>query len=407
MNERWTRRLCHAWLFLLPVSGACAVGTLSDRIVIDAGTQVTPDFLTTRSIANRGGLKLQPGDVLTYTRWSPGFASPGGDSKRHRYEPVTEIYRIPVREVDEEKGLLSAEEERLLAAVLTVQRLDWSDTAYDTANRSRTQFFSDLQNVLFLHRAKLWNALVGTLVIQRIGDPASGMSVVPVLQVETLCNALASDPAALNTFARAFINFKENADCNAGGPLLPRELTFMVQANLKTLLHAAATFDDANRDSRDEYFTNRSPSAQFNFASLERNGVRVARRDVLEADWTLREWEAANICRYGPKSSEAFVRRIRLVGGRRKLWISRGSEARPATYKVKTVLTEKESSRSISRISNGSFLEERAILNESALDELRMSDVDFIEWGRKDRPLLRRDSQVRAKPDGCYFPGTL
>lgn len=430
MNSGRISKRSHALfgvLALFLALAGCAVGRLSDRFVIDRMTRVTDadgqpvdlasdgDFLHVATVGQEGdqGMKLGPGAILTYVRWSPGFATPDKVSNPGlRYEPVSESYRIVLRHVDEGRGELRDEEERFLASVLTVHRRDWG--AFESGS------VAQLQPVLYRSRKLLWNALVDDLAIRRVGPgPEVGLVLLPTFRLEALCAAFKARTAKLldenetakaaivaadfTQFAKAFVPGGEG-ECTPGkGRIL--ELTAMPMGSLKSVIHGAAS-DDIPDNSESYYYAKGSLIniyTRFNFATAELNGVRVNRPDVPEAAWTLREWEDSGICRIPGQGKSPVIRRLLLTGGLRPLWISRGGHDPHATYRLVSVLTRDNAARKIERISNVGLFDERTVLDESALDILRMSDLKWIEWAIPGERVDRHRAWSTVQPSGCYF----
>jgi hypothetical protein len=412
-------------LVLILTFAGCTVGRLSDRILIDRMTQVTDavgqpialasknDFLHVLEVGEESerGMKLGAGTVLTYVRWSPGFATldkVAGFGLKH--EPASESYRIVLRKVDEDKGELRDDEERFLASVLTVHRLKW-----DFPQQFGATFIAQLRPVLYRFRKLLWNALVADLAVRRVGPgPSDGLDLLPTFKIEDLCTALkvhadhlpegdgkASAVAEITSFAKAFVPGGEGNCAPGKGRVL--ELTAMPMGTLKSVIHGAASTDFSD-DSDNFYFSqgSKNPYARFNFATAELNGARVDRREVPEADWTLREWEDSDICHI-VGGGKTVIRRVRLTRGIQPLWISRGGQDPKPTYRLVSILTPKRTGRWIERISQVGQFEDRAVLDESALDILRMSDLEWIDWAIPGKRVDRSKAQAAVQPSGCYF----
>lgn len=412
MNERWTRGIRHAVLFLLvPALGACAVGRLSDRIVIDVGTQVTDDqgspiiagapgdFLKTDSLLGGEGLKLLPGDVLTYTRWSPGLAE-AAILSRHTHEPTSDRHQISLRLIPAD-GHLASEEARFLSTILTTQRKNWKDAF----GNDPTSGVVAVSEVMDRNQVHLWNALVQNIVLMRLereipGSENLSRMLVAAIRMEALCNAIEKN-ADVQLFARAFLN-PTAQDCGSG-PGRASELTNPPEFPLSPLF-AAATASRTSSDLHPYFSTSSQAYVQFNFAEVERNGVRVDRRDGSEAKWTLHEWEQAGICKTQESGGAApVIRRIRLTGGRRKIWIHRGPGDPSPTYRLQLRLSQSTSSRWLERISDKTLFNDYAVLDQTALHILRMADVDFVEWGAPDVKGRHGREAVSVRPNGCRF----
>lgn len=430
MNERWMRVVYHALLLLLlPAMGACTVGRLSDRIVIDAGTRVTDqegetidvggtrmrkvgdkeviekDFLTTRNLADEGGLKLQPGDLLTYTRWSPGFASATDAVSFQTHEPTSDRHTIALRLISP-SGRLHPSEERFLGTILATQRQVWTESfPSDLSGR-----VDSLREVLDRNQINLWNELVQNISLVRVQStfPTSGrlsQVLVATIKMQALCRSLDTTPGSIDAelFAKAFIN-PTSRDCET------QEGTTKELSNLPELalspLYVASSSGPASDEINGYFITGNGSYVQFNFTEVERNGVRVDQRDGPAAKWTLREWEDSGICEDRDSDDKPVIRRIRLTSGRRKIWIHRDSNDPSPTYHLQVRLTKDTTRRWIERISERYAFEEEAVLDASALDVLRMSDLDFVEWGS---PSVvgrgHRREAVDVRPNGCRFLG--
>lgn len=415
MNERWTRGIRHALLFLLvPALGACAVGRLSDRIVIDAATQVTDgngepitvgapgDFLITGSHLDGDGLKLRPGDLLTYTRWSPGIAD-AATLSRHTHEPTSDRHEIALRLIPA-GGHLTSEEARFLSTILTTQRTNWKDAFGENPATG----VASVSGVMDRNQAHLWNALVQNITLLRLYReiPGSGdhsRVLVAAVRMQALCAAVEkhASQADAQLFAKAFVN-PTGQDCGAE-PGQARELTNPRETPLSPLFAAASTRRISD-DFHAYFLTSALAYVQFNFTEVERNGVRVDRRNGSEAQWTLREWEHSGICRPlregGPTP---VIRRIRLAGGRRKIWIHRDSGDPSPTYRLQLRLSQSDARRWIERISDETLFNEQVVLDQTVLDMLRMSDLDFVEWGSPNAKPRRVREAVSIRPTGCRF----
>jgi hypothetical protein len=415
MNERWTRGVRHALLFLLvPVLSACAVGRLSDRIVIDVATRVTAedgngDLLLASDLNQEAKIKLQPGDVLTYTRWSPGMTNADEAVSAQTHEPSSDQFSLALRFISP-TGRLSSEEARFLGTVLTTHRTDWSDTRLVS---EPGETIGDLQSIIERNQVKLWNNLVEEISLSRLERPfrpneaAKSKLLIVSISMQALCEALEDKQKDAKLFAQTFIDpGRDGCTPSSEAAKKTTELTNPPELLLSPLY--AATSASVKANDRHFYFVHGPGSyAQFNFTEIERNGVRVDRREGPEARWTLREWQDAGICKIrGDEKSvgELVIRRIRLIGGRRKIWINHGSEEDyQKTYHLKTRLTKETASRWIERISKEGTFADRAVLDQSALDVLRMSDLDFVEWGPKLVRKGHRREAVDVRPNGCRF----
>lgn len=423
MNERWTRGVRQALLFLLvAVLGACSVGRLSDRIVIDAGTQVTGEtgkvitigedgFLVTGSLLDGQGITLRPGDVLTYTRWSPGVADPKMQP-RQTHEPSSDRHLIALRHISEDvidAGRLTPEEARFLSTILTTQRTNWKN-AFE--GESFVEEVTAVSKILEQNQVHLWNALVKSIVLLRLDRKIPGLTnpsrvLIAAIRMRALCTAIEErgSPEDASRFAKAFIDPEAviNSEVPVCGPDPGRvsELTNPLEFPFSSFF-AATSAQKPPGDSHSYFITTSQAYVQFNFLQVERNGVRVDRRNGPEADWTLRDWEKAEICKAREKDSKPVIRRIRLTGGRRKIWIHRSPEDPKPTHRLQIRLSQGTSGRWIERIPDRSIVHQPAALDQEALALLRMSDLDFVEWGASNITGSWREA-VDVRPKGCSF----
>jgi hypothetical protein len=432
MNSGHISKRSHALfgvLVLFLALAGCAVGHLSDRIVIDRMTRVTDvngqpvpvgdpgDFLHTNDIAKKG-IALGPGDVLRYTRWSPGNAdSDLVASNGQTHEPTSDSYGIALRSVGAD-GYLHPDEERFLSSILTTQRLSWAFENYGAQDKlAQEVFLGEVQAALQRMQVPLWNSLVKNIQIRRFQQSSSAPFLAAMLDMKAVCNSMKKDvaPKDLGLFEQAYIH-PNTKSCDSVA-LSPAELManpwrlespFYAAVNIGEPIAQQTDINNPNNRIIRYFLLESGTYTQFNFVEAEINGVRVDDRSSPAANWTLREWEQSEVCRFQEDRNEfPVIRRIRLLDGRRKLWISRTNLDPPPTYQIITHFTSTDHRRRVERISLKFAYEDHAVLADSALDELRMADIDFIEWAYPNIKIDQPKAKAHVAPSGCTFPGTL
>jgi hypothetical protein len=420
MNSGRISKRSHAHfgvLALFLALAGCAVGRLSDRIVIDRMTRMT-------DANGQPVLFLRPGDILRYTRWSPGKAdSELVASEGQTHEPTSDSYEVALRRI-EASGHLYPNEERFLSSILTTQRLNWAFEKYEAPSQEAQKvFLGQVQAALYSMQVPLWNSLVKNIQVRRFQQGNSAPFLMVMLDMKAICNDMMGnvDPTNLKLFEKAYINPNADPnpnimDCDDGG-LPPTELManpwrlespFHAAVNIAKPISQQVDLNNPNGGAFRYFLLEAGVYTQFNFIEAEINGVRVDDRSSPAASWTLREWERSEVCRFQDDRKELpVIRRIRLLGGKRKLWISRTNLDPALTYQVITHLTSTDHSRRIERISLKYAYEDRAVLADPALDELRMADIDFIEWAYPKIQIDQPKAKAHVAPSGCTFPGTL
>jgi hypothetical protein len=339
----------------------------------DGGPEIEPgktgDFLAATSPADQfnddggeAGLHLKPGDVIYLRRWSPGVASPREETILNRTSPIASTDRVPLRKVREGSRLYDYEREFLINVLTTNRTKDFKEA-------------TALPAELLRNEAKLWNALVESLIVKRILGNSNDASLVLTARMPKLLSAIpqANPPLLIGDRDREISGIEE-----------------LNSSPYDSMDHATqnnSAFYDQETETR---------FALFNFLTVELNGVDVKAPAWEESQWTLQDWEDSEICYASTEAgdrSPVAIQWVLLATFREAVHVV--PEGSPkATHKIELSLSPDLRSRQLRRISKrrqGYYA-----IPESDLSRLTIRDVREISWRAPGKQRL-------TYPETCRF----
>ena len=241
------------------------------------------NLLNVGSVSDEQGLQLKPGDVIYLRRWSPGTGDLLQASRINRTSPPAFDSRNPLRHVkDGPDARLYDYEREFLINVLSVNR-------NDQLKLIDTQTKKDLVDALRSNKNEiaLWKALVDNLYVKRLAD-----DLVLTIRLSKVLAVLSEKHRGL------FITGQ--GDREVAGIETPAASPY------ETMVQSTQVNGNYYRDD----------SALFSFVTVELGGVTMTHPGKQESQWTLQDWEDAEICQAETLWGEApaSIRTIWLKG---------------------------------------------------------------------------------------------
>lgn len=305
------------------------------------------------------GADLHPGDVLYLRRWWPST----NDRTAHDLQwtgPLSVSERIPLRYVDETKGMLYPQERELLATILTTER----SKKFNELQKGAV--LRGLATALNTNERPLWNKLVEGMKVKRVKDGGDD-SLLLVVPIEQMCNALSPDHRAYfrctatdSPYAEAevvgitqpyaspweamlgagagqkeitanehYYTYQRGAvdstaanaptattPCNVGGDGQPpsSDPAIVSLQKRQTEMTAQIASLTARATTEKEVPALGKPWTTYNFVDVELNGIDMRDRGDAERRWTLADWDEAQICRSPDGVEVAHIAEVTFVG---------------------------------------------------------------------------------------------
>jgi hypothetical protein len=332
--------------------------TDNDGNPITLGDQAAGDFMVAAAASTPNtGLALKPGDVLYVRRWS------AGNRIENPLSPTHFIDRIPLRHVGAVARLTDAEEAFLLNLLVTNRQ-------------DNVQTFSNLPQAIRDREPAMWNDLVDSLRVKRIGTGGEPFRLTASVNLPNVLGAGFPEAAYFGSLQEVSID-------GIGTPLpsAPDALT-----------------ERQGSKKNDKYYIveRDSESRLFSFISAELGGIDIRNLGSEESQWTLRELQASGVCRvnaYGHVDVEPQIAAIRVPASYKRFWLDKRLLQ---THKVVRVLTPNERSSRLVPIGRFTWLA-TYVLPDEALDQLTVTDVSEIVW-RTDYGFI--DGPAHCQPRG-------
>lgn len=354
------------WGRALGVSGClfvlagCSTVPLPRRFPLSSVTSTLDikggEFLQAESISVEVGLQLKPGDVIYLRRWSAGVANPEEAVKLNRTTPPAFFDRVPLRHVPSGARLYDYEREFLIN-VLSLNR----SPAFKNVDATE-----GLPEALLGKEVALWNALVDSLWVKRLGDGGpwksekSHDSLLLVVRMPALVESLPGN------YQKLF------SDTNKGPDKRDREV-----ASLEVPLGSPYLAISQSTSANGGYYnmpTNKASPALVNFLTVELGGAEMTDPGPQEGMWTLDDWEKSGICLGGTPWGDvaASIRTVWLKG------YASGMEVVPADAAYDVILDLSKRSRYLQARHRFSWL--YPSIDRKALGLLTARDIRRLEW---------------------------
>lgn len=298
------------------------------------------------------GILLHPGDVLHVRRWSAGNlrGSYNGASPPHAVD------RVPLRRVSQSGALTDVEQSFLLNILVTNHH---GQTATD-------QLAGELQK----YEVSMWNAVVDSLRVKRIGGPVAPQN--PATGVEPFRLVATVDPVRVFGQSKLLSDYlgQHPGDIDIAGISRPQPSPY----------HSVERIQGEDKNPGYYLTTNDLEQRLFTFVSVEIGGVDVFDPGRDESYWTLRDIQESEICFDATGSKKPLhIAAVKIKGDSH--WFQFGSYDNP-THRVRRVLTggfPEGRSRTVEAI-NFRWSSFNRTLSVNDLAWLTGADVTEIQW---------------------------
>jgi hypothetical protein len=385
-KDGMTRRGCGVVVAaLLGCAPGCEFGELPDHSFLERDTTITNGEGQPQPLAgddlHAPGIPLKPGDVIYLTRWSPGAIGDAGTlptNRVNRTSPPAFSSRIPLRKIRTGGALYDYEREFLLDA-LNTNRKALFGIAPGTPGQAG--LLHAIANLVRDNEAVIWNAFVEGLRVHRFLQPGQA----PILTVTFSPSMIASELKANGAmFTHAF------GPPDAGQPDAPE---FDIIGVSTPRDPEATMIDQADTHAEAYYFGPAGLVAAetthlHTFVTVELGGLDVHTPQWPESQWSLRDWEASDVCQpieTNGGQDRSYVYRITLKHGVEAFQIHGPEHENDVwpTHRIQQVISANRRGRRLETVSwnrvHGYYLD------EPDLDRLTVGDLDQLMWITRDK----------------------
>ncbi|GAB2922375.1 hypothetical protein GCM10027181_22020 [Rheinheimera gaetbuli] len=322
-------------------------------------------------------LRLHFGDRVNLHQLTFGQATYNYISVFDIRPPIDLALTFVLRTIGDD-GALADEEEIFLHAIQSVARAEnYGDTngSDGATTMAIAEKFSDPDV-----RRSLWNKMPDALRLVNVEQYDENKKDRTRWQLTINMKALCSVFPDRNLFEKAYGSIAAVCEDDVFRPI------DFGQRGFRHPAYAAAFFESGEAESR-TYYDTIPVSGTFSFVAVEARGASMRTPGSPEQNWSLKEWQAAGICRFDSIPSEvAVIRRLKLKGVGLVDWIRiiYGDVAKPlVTHKVQIAnnLPTDQSGprRHLTKVRGGYPYR----IDADDLDKLHLSDITEIEWGRE------------------------
>lgn len=324
---------------------------ISERVILNSGN--------TNNLLKNGFREIGPGDTIKISRWRPSKQDAKNNS--NQYGPIgSNTYRIPLRLVNEQTGLLYSYEREFLLDILNTNRSEIFnlpsgdkpaiETGIDCAKRPLAQnnalkcFARELVN----KERQLWNYLVTHMYVRCVENQGQSENQPKCRGNNDYLMIKVSFTDLGKILDAEYLKFLRFNPQNPNGS--DYEIMGIDQSYISPQDAILGNYSEqGNLEKNEEYYgsnNNAAAISTFNFIDVIFRDVNISEPSFPENQWSLRDLEESKICEIAnirslSPNEEVLIKEITLRESGITLKISRNTDKIKPTYQV-SILDEND-----------------------------------------------------------------